>query len=90
MGLLSKRGAIFSWIAALGRVRSSLYFLPASDLPSQKAASPPSDIKLVANRPEGGAVLLVEDEATVRTFCGPSPAFYAGIPFWLLNRVKGR
>ena len=42
--------------------------LPASDLPSQKAASPPSDIKLVANRPEGGAVLLVEDEATVRTF----------------------
>ena len=42
--------------------------LPASDLPPQKAASRPSDIILVANRPEDGAVLLVEDEATVRTF----------------------
>ena len=67
-GIVKQTGGYIFVDSSVGQGTIFTLFLPASDLPSQKAASPPSDIKLVANRPEGGAVLLVEDEATVRTF----------------------
>ena len=67
-GIVKQTGGYIFVDSSVGQGTIFTLLLPASDLPSQKAASPPSDIKLVANRPEGGAVLLVEDEATVRTF----------------------
>ena len=67
-GIVKQTGCYIFVDSSVGQGTIFTLLLPASDLPSQKAASPPSDIKLVANRPEGGAVLLVEDEATVRTF----------------------
>ena len=67
-GIVKQTGGYIFVDSSVGQGTIFTLFLPASDLPSQKAASPPSGIKLVANRPEGGAVLLVEDEATVRTF----------------------
>ena len=67
-GIVKQMGGYIFVDSSVGQGTIFTLLLPASDLPSQKAASPPSDIKLVANRPEGGAVLLVEDEATVRTF----------------------
>jgi len=67
-GIVKQTGGYIFVDSSVGQGTSFTSLLPASDLPSQKAACPPSDIKLVANRPEGGAVLLVEDEATVRTF----------------------
>jgi len=67
-GIVKQTGGYIFVDSSVGQGTIFTLLLPASGLPSQKAASPPSDIKLVANRPEGGAVLLVEDEATVRTF----------------------
>ena len=67
-GIVKQTGGYIFVDSSVGQGTIFTLLLPASDLPSQKAASPPSEIKLVANRPEGGAVLLVEDEATVRTF----------------------
>ena len=67
-GIVKQTGGYIFVDSSVGQGTIFTLLLPASDLPSQKAASPSSDIKLVANRPEGGAVLLVEDEATVRTF----------------------
>ena len=67
-GIVKQTGGYIFVDSSVGQGTIFTLLLPASDLPSQEAASPPSDIKLVANRPEGGAVLLVEDEATVRTF----------------------
>ena len=67
-GIVKQTGGYIFVDSSVGQGTIFTLLLPASDLPSQKAASPPSDIKLVANRPEGGAVLLVEDEATVRRF----------------------
>ena len=67
-GIVKQTGGYIFVDSSVGQGTIFTLLLPASDLPSQKAASPPSDIKLVANRPEGGVVLLVEDEATVRTF----------------------
>ena len=67
-GIVKQTGGYIFVDSSVGQGTIFTLLVPASDLPAQKAASPPSDIKLVANRPEGGAVLLVEDEATVRTF----------------------
>ncbi len=60
-GIVKQTGGYIFVDSSVGQGTIFTLLLPASDLPSQKAASPPSDIKLVANRPEGGAVLLVED-----------------------------
>ena len=67
-GIDKQTGGYIFVDSSVGRGIIFTLLLPASDLPSQKAASPALNIKLIANRSEGGAVLLVEDDATVRTF----------------------
>ena len=67
-GIVKQTGGYIFVDSSVGQGTIFTLLLPTSDLPGQKTKTPPSDIKLVANRPEGGAVLLVEDEATVRTF----------------------
>ena len=86
-GIVKQTGGYIFVDSSVGQGTIFNLLLPASDLPSQKAASPPSDIKLVANRPEGDAVFWWR----MKQLCGrlrPEPCVYADILFWWLNRVK--
>jgi two-component system cell cycle sensor histidine kinase/response regulator CckA len=88
-GIVKQTGAIFSWIAALVRARSSLYFCQPVICHLKKR---PPRLR-TSNWLQIGRRAAPSYWLRIKPLCGrlrPEPCVYAGTPFCLLNRLKGR
>jgi signal transduction histidine kinase len=88
-GIVKQTGATFSWIAALVRARSSPYFCQPVICHLKKR---PPRLR-TSNGLQIGRMAAQFYWWRMKPLCirlRSEPCVYAGILFWLLNRVKGR